>query len=741
MTHRALLGLVAGVLGAALLAPPAQAAPFAQAPHVLPAGAPAPSPTSPGLSADELAEVEDMMKSPLWQAVIDQWARFGDFSSSMNPATAVFEVPLVAGAGSGTSLSPEALANLLDDDRGARLRTERNLNAWTHVYDAGSNPALFAEVYGANPPTDRRLVLVSAMNFTKPSSAAGETPNLHGEQAVRYRIQLAVLEGLLAREKATKVQQDLGRADAIAQDVWDDQLAVATPREPCPSRCRKIIPKKVYAQNRVLSFAPYETKTNKKESAQIVARKKGKMVAIRKVQRATASAQGKQAAAQHTGALTTATGQSPPACQTPAGALSGGGGVLALALTAGCGESPLMDALASPSESALGGIDFTSLQMRYLSDSPGSGGLRYSFSGQELTSGYQSDDLATGAVATAADDLRTWIALTPEKFWVNLNPNEPERIVDADLGRTNAGKVMLEADFEMKRTEGALLDPDTRTGAAYWRELERIGSTCSTSRAWITPGRVEVRADGDSLYVLRAELDVKTAPVDLPDSDVDACPNESDAVVKAKDDLERRLILPEIVKAVNTAPQYAAVRRLFVTRVIAQWIRDRHAEGRPTSFDDVLDSGDLGLAPLTSGWKPLDVFDDYVKAFRSKEFTYTTTTTEGGERYRHTYVTGGVDLTTLKLTGISAEQMAQEHADLPGAVASSLERLTTSADGSTWLGGSVPLPERNLTQRLSDAFRGVTGSRLGTLLLVLGGLAVLVLGFRGGSRRRGRPAT
>jgi hypothetical protein len=72
------------------------------------------------------------------------------------------------------------------------------------------------------------------------------------------------------------------------------------------------------------------------------------------------------------------------------------------------------------------------------------------------------------------DTFFTWLALPPQSFWVNLNPNQPDRIIDPQLARTDAGRVMLESDLLLKKTTVGLINPDTPLGDAFWDELARI---------------------------------------------------------------------------------------------------------------------------------------------------------------------------------------------------------------------------------------------------------------------------
>ena len=128
------------------------------------------------------------------------------------------------------------------------------------------------------------------------------------------------------------------------------------------------------------------------------------------------------------------------------------------------------------------------------------------------------------ALTNSAADLRTWLVLDPSKFWVNLNPTQPDKIVDPQLGQTNAGRALLEADFAMKRTSSKMLDPDTSFGARYWRAFGKSGSSCYTSRFWIVPGDVQVREAGSSLYILKATLAVKAQSMHIDGLAIPATP-------------------------------------------------------------------------------------------------------------------------------------------------------------------------------------------------------------------------
>jgi hypothetical protein len=404
---------------------------------------------------------------------------------------------------------------------------------------------------------------------------------------------------------------------------------------------------------------------------------------------------------------------------------------------ADCGEAGglLRAAAGSGGPDAYGGIDFSSLQLRYVSTG-GSGGLRYAFAANKPRLGFASDVTRAGAVVrTTGEDLRTWLALDRSAYWVNLNLNEPDRITDRDLGKTHAGRVLLEADLQLKRTSSKLVDPGTPTGRRYWAEMGSSGGSCAVSRMWIVPGEVEVREDGDSLYVLKAPLDVKTEGEHPTGKYADFCGGVPAADARRVEDIERRIVLPEVVERVNTGPEYAALRRTFVTRVVAEWLRSRHAQGHTTGYDDVIDSHDLGPSVLTDGWTPRKVFDDYTKASQSKEFTYTQRFTQGGGTYVRQIVTGGVDLTKVPTQAIDAAAMAERYPKLPGTVQAAMGEPAAADDGTLWLGGTVPEREPGTWSRATGTVKDLAAGKGVLVLVVLGALALLLVGFRGPRRR------
>ena len=63
------------------------------------------------------------------------------------------------------------------------------------------------------------------------------------------------------------------------------------------------------------------------------------------------------------------------------------------------------------------------------------------------------------------------VTLPNDAFWVNLRPDSPDNIIDPELEKTGLGKILLEADLQLKKDTASLTSPQTPEGKAYWDKL------------------------------------------------------------------------------------------------------------------------------------------------------------------------------------------------------------------------------------------------------------------------------
>ncbi len=109
------------------------------------------------------------------------------------------------------------------------------------------------------------------------------------------------------------------------------------------------------------------------------------------------------------------------------------------------------------------------------------------------------------------------LALPNKTFWVNLRPDSPENVIDRDLARTDVGRILLEADVQLKKDLALMTSPATPEGKRYWDKLYAraealLGSENTTiptlCRPWIVPGDIIIRETKGTAYIYKATLKV-----------------------------------------------------------------------------------------------------------------------------------------------------------------------------------------------------------------------------------------
>jgi hypothetical protein len=336
---------------------------------------------------------------------------------------------------------------------------------------------------------------------------------------------------------------------------------------------------------------------------------------------------------------------------------------------------------------ATGGIDFSSLELRYVADRSGRG-LRYAF---RAPTGAGDSAVGLRTSQDASDAFFVWLALSPLQFWVNLNPTEPNRIIDPVFARSDAGRVLLEADLALKKLDAVLLHPDAPSGAEFWRQIDSLygndpsAHICLTSRLWIVPAPATVYADRDELYILDAPLDVKTQAEHSGAAPGQGCPQGNPAIEQLAEGIFRRLILPSVVQAVNTGPAFAPLRRVYASRIAAEWFRGRHRHDR-SPVGRIADSGDIDRWHARPAWNPLDVFNQYVQSYRNGEWTVQRPDPANDQVIVYTF--GGVDFSRTPEVKVARRDFRARWPKLAADVSRSMRRPVTDAQGAVWIGGS-----------------------------------------------------
>ncbi|GAA5200886.1 hypothetical protein GCM10023322_79750 [Rugosimonospora acidiphila] len=413
------------------------------------------------------------------------------------------------------------------------------------------------------------------------------------------------------------------------------------------------------------------------------------------------------------------------------------------------GDSPsggtLTNALSNEPGSDPGGIDFSSLQLRYLSEDK-TGQLHYAFSAASTTGADHRITEGQLAAAQMSDAFFVWLSLPPSTFWVNLNPREPDRIIDPKLATTDVGRILLTADLRMKKLAAQLTNPNTSTGKQFWgTPSPSSAQECAITRQWIVPKPAVVYEQDGGLYIVDAPLEVKSEGELFDGTKGDpTCPTPSRRMESVFD----KVILPKVEDAVNHSPDFAELRRVYLARVAAEWYRQRHTG----SLTSMIDNGDVSRWQAIQGWSSRSVFDEYVKSYTQGEYHVQKQLDSGNIRYTFTYTDGGVDFGSVPFSKLTQAAFQAQHPDQAAAVRQSFRKAASDQHGTVWLGdtGSVAAPAvvhgdpqaipADTDASSTDAtpwfsLRGWLGWTLGALALL-----VVVIGVMTAAARRRRQA-
>ncbi len=167
-------------------------------------------------------------------------------------------------------------------------------------------------------------------------------------------------------------------------------------------------------------------------------------------------------------------------------------------------------------------------------------------------------------------------------------------------------------------------------------------------------------------------------------------PRTDKATEDRNEDLFRTLVLPKLKHAINYAPQYAELRRVYLARVAAEWYRGL-SRSKDTAYGDLVDKGDVTDWQTETDGKPTDTFDRYADSYSRGEFKVTEEEQRGdGRVYVRTYSYGGVDLSKTAMSKVSNDCFTAEQATLTEDIDRSLEAPAARGDDTVWLGTPTP---------------------------------------------------
>ncbi len=245
------------------------------------------------------------------------------------------------------------------------------------------------------------------------------------------------------------------------------------------------------------------------------------------------------------------------------------------------------------------------------------------------------------------------VSLPNESFWVNLRPDSPNNVIDNYLAKTDVGKILLEADLQLKKDTALATSPSTPEGKEYWNRLyKRAGElfgpgnvTIPTlTRPWIVPGDIVISETETNAYIYKATLKVMLEQDYLKGSSVYKFDDERMKTLNEyASELIRELIIPKLNRDINNAKRYAPLRQVYYSLIMAQWFKKKF-EGRPGLYSRLINTKNLKGLTSKKSWNKDAYFKEYQKSFKEGEYNIKEPVYSSyGQMFRN-YFSGGIML-------------------------------------------------------------------------------------------------
>ena len=244
------------------------------------------------------------------------------------------------------------------------------------------------------------------------------------------------------------------------------------------------------------------------------------------------------------------------------------------------------------------------------------------------------------------------ITLPNESFWVNLRPDEEDKIIDPLLAQTDVGKILVEADLQLKKDTAKATSPQTPEGKVYWDKLYKKAEEFfgkdnlnipTLIRPWIVPDEIIIRETENNAYIYKATLKVMLEQDYLRDSFLYSFKDERlKALNEYSAQLIRELILPKLTKEVNTSKRYAPLRQVYYSLILAQWFKQRFY-GRGGLYSWLINKKQLTGLASKEPWSKTTYFKEYQQSFKKGEYNLQEPVYAPYGQTIRSYFSGGID--------------------------------------------------------------------------------------------------
>ena len=230
------------------------------------------------------------------------------------------------------------------------------------------------------------------------------------------------------------------------------------------------------------------------------------------------------------------------------------------------------------------------------------------------------------------------LTVPEDEMWVNLSPYEKDRIIADALSQTELGRDLLRQDYILKQVTASLMYPEEQLGNDFWeRVYAKAQAQYGTAeipvntfnKVWIVPEKANVYVHGNNVFVVDNYLKVMLEEDYLAleansghaKHGVGAVPEDQvKEIGEVSKQIIREILIPEIEKEVNEGKNFANLRQIFNSMILATWYKKNLKEsllGQVYVNQNKVKGIDLDDKQVKE-----KIYNRYVKAFEKGVYNY-----------------------------------------------------------------------------------------------------------------------
>ncbi len=225
------------------------------------------------------------------------------------------------------------------------------------------------------------------------------------------------------------------------------------------------------------------------------------------------------------------------------------------------------------------------------------------------------------------------LAMPEEDLWVNLSPYEKDRIIPESFGKTEMGRDLLAQDYLLKQITASLIYPEGETGKAFWEKIYakaqalygRTDIPVNTfNKVWIMPDIAKVYEKGQTCFIVKSSLKVMLES-DYLSQKKNTFASSPNVLVGDPDrawqkQVIREVIIPVLEKEINEGANFAPLRQVYNSLVLATWFKQKMKQG--LLGQKYINQRKVKGVDLIQGKDNQEIYEQYLMAFKKGAYNY-----------------------------------------------------------------------------------------------------------------------